>query len=189
VRSRPYGRVGVLRRESLSYTGVISVRGMGRFSVDYYQGIVADFVSSDRSRFVTLEFLLDLGNAGSLIKGRYWYIDVLAVDFRIETVFLCEVSYSKSLTSLIRRLKQWSEHWGELCPALRAQTNVPEDWQVQPWVFIPSDLFAVYERGFKVIASPRFQPVLTPLEATPPWKYSARPTAAAKIADLASQGE
>jgi hypothetical protein len=148
--------------------------------MDYYQGIVADYVRAERCRFVSPEFLLDLDNGGPHVKDRSWYIDILAADFKKQTLFLCEVSYSKTLAALIRRLTKWSDNWDVICPALLAHTKAPANWHIQPWVFIPENLFAVYDRGFKTLSSPRFQPCLTALEETAPWKYPALSTITAK---------
>jgi hypothetical protein len=76
----------------------------------YYQDIVGDYLRMERTRFISPEYLLDLGHGGPHSKG-CWWVDVLAVDFKEQTIFLCEVSYSKTLAALVRRLQQWSNQW------------------------------------------------------------------------------
>ena len=151
----------------------------------YYQDIVGDYLRAERTRFISPEYLLDLGHGGPLSKG-CWWIDVLAVDFKEKAIFLCEVSYSKTLTALVRRLRQWSDQWDAICPTLFEHTHVPNNWQITPWVFIPRDYRPVFDRKFKAVTSPRFAPRITDLEDTAPWKFTDLATIAAeaKMAEL-----
>ena len=50
--------------------------------MDYYQGVVADYLTADRAFFVKPECLIRLSPAGPLLKSQHWYCDVLAVSFR-----------------------------------------------------------------------------------------------------------
>jgi hypothetical protein len=96
------------------------------------------------------------------------------------------VSYSKTLKALIRRLKQWSDNWDAIDAALKNCTQAPANWTVRPWVFVPQQLVPTYHTEFAKLGAVRFDPLLTMLEDTPPWKYDA-PTSvadAAKVADL-----
>jgi hypothetical protein len=62
--------------------------------MDYFQGVVTEFLRADRAMFVNTEYLIQLEPGSSLAKGRHWYCDALAINFKESTVHLCEVSYS-----------------------------------------------------------------------------------------------
>ena len=47
--------------------------------MDYFQGIVADYLSADRSMYVKPECCIQLDSGEKLVAGRHWYCDVLAV--------------------------------------------------------------------------------------------------------------
>ncbi len=101
--------------------------------MDYYQGVVADYLSADPAMFVQPEACIRLYPDRPLAKDEHWYCDVLAVSFRSQTAYLCEVTFSKALHSLMRRLRQWDAHWEDVCRALQHDNRVPADWDVRPW--------------------------------------------------------
>jgi len=65
--------------------------------VDYFQSVVTDYLRANRSTFLNTECLLQLQPWDSPRKGESWICDVVAVNFHKSTVYLCEVTYSKSL--------------------------------------------------------------------------------------------
>jgi hypothetical protein len=144
--------------------------------MDYFQGVVTEYLVADRSTYVNTELLIQL-DEDEPTKGRHWYCDAAAVDFRDQKLFLCEVTYSKSMTALAKRLLAWDAHWQELRVALARDCHIPDSWTVQPWAFIPEDyctalkskisLLAEAERGDKVMPYPR----ITFLESVVPWNY------------------
>lgn len=71
--------------------------------MDFYQGQVVEYLRSDRAIFVNTECCIQLSEAANPKAGEYWYCDIVACDFRGPTVFLCEVSYSKQLWSMIKQ--------------------------------------------------------------------------------------
>ena len=143
--------------------------------MDYYQGIVADYLAGDPAVFVKPECCIRLRSDGPLKKGEHWYCDIVAVDLREHCVYLCEVTYSQTLATLVRRLRDWAEHWEELGVALIRDNHVEERWEVVPWVFVPRDqlelarskLDALLASGHETMPEPR----LTALEAVVPWLH------------------
>lgn len=145
--------------------------------MDYFQGVVTEYLRADRAMFVNTECLLQLDPGDALAKGRHWYCDALAVNFRESTLYLCEVSYSTTLQSLLRRLAGWRSNWPELRAALYRDCGVPIEWHASPWVFIPSKCHPLLTQRLNAIpaaesgtaAMPR--PRITLLESVTPWSY------------------
>lgn len=142
---------------------------------DYYQGVVAEYLRADRGVFLNPEILLQLERGASPKKGRSWYCDLMAVSLREKKVFLCEVTYSSSVSALIKRLGAWKTHWIELNLALQRDCCVDPSWPVVPWVFLPESRRPVYEHKLATLGEftehgmpvPKF----TALEDVVPWKY------------------
>lgn len=105
--------------------------------MDYYQGIVADYLTGDPTVFVKPECCIRLNPEGRLMKGDHWYCDILAISLHERRAYLCEVTYSQTLGALQRRLRDWAENWSSICAALTRDNRVPDDWEVRPWVFVP----------------------------------------------------
>jgi len=53
-----------------------------------------------------------------------WYCDAVAVNLRDKRVFLCEITYSKTLHDLNKRLVSWASNWPTLCKALTRDCGV-----------------------------------------------------------------
>ena len=143
---------------------------------DYFQGVVAEYLRADRGMFVNPEILLQLDPGASATKGRFWYCDLMAVSLREKAVFLCEVTYSSSVSALIRRLDAWRTHWADLKLALQRDCGVDPTWSLSAWVFLPEDHKAVYDRKLAKLGSlgsPGImpEPKVTFLEQVVPWKY------------------
>ncbi len=145
--------------------------------MDYFQGVVTEFLREDRATFVNTEFLIQLELGDKPAKGQHWYCDAVAVSFRDKTAYLCEVTYSKSLNALLGRLEAWSSHWPALRSAIARDCLLQQDWRVRPWLFIPEDRNATLERKLPVLVTlgdglahmPK--PRVTYLESVVPWKY------------------
>jgi hypothetical protein len=140
----------------------------GLITMDYFQGVVTEYLRANRSTFVNPEFCLQLHEGKTPPKGSFWYVDLLAVDLKERSAYLCEVTYSQGLSTLLQRLAAWSAHWSSLLLALRRDAHIGDDWPVRPWIFVPEALLA------KLIARMPTMPVtprITPLEMTEPWKY------------------
>ena len=127
--------------------------------------------------FINTELLIQLDLGDSPTKGRHWFCDVAAADFRANTFYLCEVTYSKSMSALATRLISWSTHWPEIRQALFRDCGVPATWQIKPRAFIPLEyhetlkkrLAAISHRDDDEHAMP--PPLITYLESIVPWKY------------------
>lgn len=143
--------------------------------MDYFQGVVTEYLRADRSVFLNTEFCLQINDAANPDQsGPHWYVDILAVDMHAKTIFLCEITYSQSLAGLMKRLKAWEDNWDGIPPSLQRDASLPA-WPVKPWVFIPTALIPSFQRQVGLIGGPESRkmpaPVITPLEDTQPWKY------------------
>ncbi|HEX4038636.1 MAG TPA: hypothetical protein VHX37_11310 [Acidobacteriaceae bacterium] len=150
--------------------------------MDYYQGVVVDYLRADRAVFVNTECCIQLERgANPDTSGPHWYCDAVAIDLRgapndgKPTVFLCEISYAEKLAALLDRLKQWSEHWDKVQEALKRDCNVPGEWPVRPWLFVPQGSIARLVGKLELMKGPNglavFNPRITPLECVQPWNY------------------
>jgi hypothetical protein len=143
--------------------------------VDYYQGVVTDYLRADRAMFVNTECCIQLNAAANPdTSGPHWYCDAVAINMRDHHVFLCEITYSKTLDALVTRLVAWSAHWGALRNALVRDLHVPSEWCVRPWVFIPAERQALLERKLARLKNDPAsmpKPRVTPLEKVAPWQY------------------
>jgi hypothetical protein len=144
--------------------------------VDYFQGVVTEFLRANRSTFVNTECLIQLEPGTVPAKDKHWFCDVVAVNFTERTVYLCEVTYSNTLFALLKRLKAWAENWASVKAALIRDCNIPADWKVVPWVFIPRDREKLFKKKLddlgafdESIAMP--PPRIEFLEEVVPWKY------------------
>ena len=146
--------------------------------MDYFQGVVADYLSADHMMFVKPECCIQLDSGEALRAGRHWYCDVLAVCLREPvTVYLCEVSFSKRLDAVLKRLSGWNAHWPEVCGALADHNGIDSSWSVRPWVFVPKAQRGRVSRKMPEIltlnpGSPVMpNPLVTSLEDVGPWLY------------------
>jgi hypothetical protein len=107
-------------------------------------------------------------------SGPHWYCDALASDFRNRTIFLCEISYSKSLSELLKRLAKWNFHWPLIRPALARDSFLPVDWPARPWLFVPEKRVPRLVTWLRRLADENtlaYEPRITPLEMVQPWQY------------------
>jgi len=144
--------------------------------MDYYQGVVTDYLRANRSTFVNTECLIQLDSKKATVKGAHWYCDAIAVNFAEKKLYLCEVTYSKTLHALLTRLRSWNTHWAPLCAALRRDCSVPTDWETQPWLFMPEDRYSLYKQKVAQLSDLGMnghmpKPRVTFLECVAPWQY------------------
>jgi hypothetical protein len=155
--------------------------------MDFYESIVFHYLRADKAIFINTERCIQLNQAFNPDNnGPHWYCDCVATDFRRKAIFLCEISYSKSLGSLTGgkwgwgdglagRLKGWHENWPAVCSALTRDSFLPHDWPVQPWVFVPEHLKSRLKKILDRIygsSARRFSPVINTLEEVQPWLFS-----------------
>jgi hypothetical protein len=142
---------------------------------DYFEGVVAEFLRADRGMFVNPDILLQLEPGASPKKDCHWYCDLMAVSLREHAVYLCEVTYSAGVSALMKRLGAWSKNWPQLKLALQRDCSVDPSWSVSPWVFLPEDRRAVYDRKLAQLkpfgGAGMPEPRVTYLEHVLPWKY------------------
>jgi hypothetical protein len=153
--------------------------------VDYFQGVVSEYLRSHRDTFINTEYLIQLDEGVTDAKDRHWYCDAIAIHFRSRTIDLCEISYSKTLRSLYRRLQAWSDNWPQVTAAIVRDSNLkdllasPTGWRVQPHIFVHSRTKSDVEVKLKGILRPVGQgekmpdPQITWLEDVLPWTYRA----------------
>jgi hypothetical protein len=143
--------------------------------MDYYQGVVIEYLRSDRAVFVNTECCIQMDQGDNPDDGVHWYCDAVACDFGTKQVFLCEVSYGKQLSSLAKRLRGWNESWDLVRAALWRDSQVPVDWEIRPWLFVPETLLPTLLKRIEQIATVeiplRFKPRITTLEMVQPWRY------------------
>jgi hypothetical protein len=145
--------------------------------MDFYQGVVLDYLRADRAVFINTECCIQLNERPNPDKsGSHWYCDAVAVDFRSDEVFLCEISYADKLPALLKRLREWSLNWEGICNALNRDCFHKKDWKkVRPWLFIPAhsiDLLVTNLEQMKGSeGKPGFEARITPLEKVQPWLY------------------
>jgi hypothetical protein len=144
--------------------------------VDYFQGVVSDYLRANRGTYVNSECCIQL-NPGENPDdtGPHWFCDALAIHLPSRTAYLCEVSFAKELSALRGRLKDWRLNWAQLRVALERDCGIPLVWRVRPWAFVPAELhskLAAYSKISKVAASDSMPPIkVTALEDVLPWKY------------------
>lgn len=143
--------------------------------MDYYESVMIHYLRSDRAIFLNSECCIQLNPSDNPDKsGPHWYCDAVAADFRSRTVFLCEVSYSKGLPSLTKRLQGWHDDWEKLCVALTRESFLDTAWPVRPWIFVPEELVPLLLKRFDQIRAGqplKFSPRVTPLEIVQPWRF------------------
>lgn len=146
--------------------------------MDYFQGIVTEFLRADRAVFVNTECCIQLNpGLNPDTSGPHWYCDAVAVNQRESAIYLCEITYSKSLASLQARLAGWAAHWTGVKAALVRDSALPPMWPVRPWIFIPASLAPSFEKKIQCIPNigngPDKMPTprITALEEVLPWKY------------------
>ncbi len=145
--------------------------------MDYFQGVVAEYLRADRSVFINTEILIQLDLGDSPAKGRHWFCDVAAANFREQTLYLCEITYSKTMSALAARLLSWSSNWAEIRQALVRDCGIPATWQIKPWVFIPKAYHDALKRRIGPITNKQMDagampaPLITYLESVVPWQY------------------
>jgi hypothetical protein len=145
--------------------------------MDYFQGVVTDYLRANRATFVNTECCIQLHpGANPDTSGPHWYCDAVAVNLHKQRAYLCEITYSKSLSALAKRLGGWSEHWSLLRSALERDCGIPKSWRVKPWIFIPQELEGLLGHQLVKIATGEAEgqmpkPKVTWLEDVTPWKY------------------
>lgn len=141
--------------------------------MDFYQGVVADYLRADRSIFLNTEFCLQDSKDKNpdFDKGKHWYVDAVAISIRDKRVYLCEVTYGRDLSPLIKRISAWSQQWELVSRALERDAGIPRDWLVRPWIFMPRDRIEIFLAKFSKMQPP-FKLLITPLEMTAPWCYN-----------------
>lgn len=106
--------------------------------MDHFEGVVSDYLRADRALFVNSQCCIQLNEgANPDTSGPHWYCDAVAVSFKEQAAYLCEISYAARAPSLIARLKGWNEHWAGIRGALERDSGVPLDWTVRPWLLSP----------------------------------------------------
>lgn len=135
--------------------------------MDYFQGVVTEYLRADRSCFVNPDFWIR-GNLENPHDKPHWFVDVLAVNMRERKVYLCEVTYAKQPRALTKRLHSWQQHWELINQTLKEDSCIEKDWPVLPWVFAPATVLEVIRPDLlQLFPDAR----ATQLEAILPWLY------------------
>lgn len=145
--------------------------------MDYFQGVVTEYLRAKRSRFVNTEYMINLDLDGTYQKDRHWYCDAVAIDFADSSIHLCEITYSKTLHLICKRLQFWCIRWPEVIEAIRRDSELKGEWNVAPRVFVPADLSKQLRQRISSLKWPDQsgarmpEPIITLLEEVLPWKY------------------
>lgn len=146
--------------------------------MDYFQGVVVEYLRADRAMFLNTECCIQLNPGFNPdTSGPHWYCDAVAVNHREHEIFLCEITYAKSLSGLQTRLTGWAANWSGVLAALIRDSALPSDWPVRPWVFIPMEFRTSLEERIKKLSNVGTgegqmpTPKITVLEDILPWKY------------------
>lgn len=143
--------------------------------MNFYENVVIDYLRADRALFINSQCCIQINDAlNPDASGPHWYSDAIGVDFRNNSIFLCEISYGAQLADLTKRLRAWNENWDGVKAALARDCKVPVSWPVRPWLFIPEGAIPVLLKRLDQIdkqSGLRFAPKVTPLEMVQPWKY------------------
>jgi hypothetical protein len=144
--------------------------------LDYFQGVVVDYLRANRATFVNTECCIQLNAAENPDRsGPHWFCDALAVNLHDQRAYLCEITYSKTLGALAKRLAGWSASWQLLRTALVRDCGIPLEWPARPWIFVPNALETTLNQQLAKIhfgaehAMP--YPKVTWMEDVVPWKY------------------
>jgi hypothetical protein len=99
--------------------------------MDHFESIVLEYLRADRSLFVNSQCCIQLNPGDNPdTSGPHWYCDAIAVSFKRQAAYLCEITYATPPTSLMKRLTAWNKDWGLLREALFRDSGVPTDWPV-----------------------------------------------------------
>ena len=146
--------------------------------MDYFQGVVVEYLRANRSTFVNTECCIQLNAADNPDRsGPHWFCDALAVNLQDKRAYLCEITYSKNLGALSKRLAGWNENWPLLRTALLRDCGIPLEWPARPWLFVPKDLETTLNQQLGKIISTTAATSAMPaakvtwMEDVVPWKY------------------
>jgi hypothetical protein len=143
----------------------------------HFEAVPFQYLCADRRLFVNSEYLLQIDDTDNpdSAKGRHWYVDALVIEPGVNSVYLCEFTFSKSLEGLKRRLSAWAVFWSEIGPAITRDSGIPGIPLVRPWAFVPEDCAAKLVKiaaGLGFDGSSDLPPMkITTLEMTLPWNY------------------
>jgi hypothetical protein len=138
--------------------------------MDYYQGIVTEYLRADRALFINTEYLIQLKPGHHPDStGHHWYCDAAALDMQDRTAWLCETTFARPPATLLKRLTEWQAQWADVCGAIRRMSNLGDGWQFRVWLFVPIECL----EGLlpKLARFTDLRPKITTLEMVQPWRY------------------
>jgi hypothetical protein len=145
--------------------------------LDYYQGVVVEYLRADRTLFLNPEYCIQL-DEGTAQGGRHWFCDTVVLDCRSKAMFLCEVTFAQRCPALLKRLKEWHDNWPAVVSAVTRLSKFEPaggTWPLRPWIFIPQrdvDFVLTKLKAFSPETETLlFKPRITPLEMVQPWAY------------------
>lgn len=141
--------------------------------MDYFEGVVTEYLRADRSLFVNAQCCIQLNpGANPDTSGPHWYCDAVAICLKNSTAYLCETSYASPPSSLFKRISSWNRDWLLLREALARDSGIPTSWTVRPWLFVHPDMVPKVEAYATALpASPMPAPKVTSLNRVLPWNY------------------
>lgn len=136
--------------------------------MDYFQGVVAEYLRADRSCFLNTEFYLQNDFSPAEETAKTWFVDILCVNMRAQEAHLCEVTYAKNPQGLLKRLRAWAQHWPNIRLAMERDGGIPASWSTRVWLFVPEASIPSLLPRLPVLPT---SPKITPLEMCEPWRY------------------
>ncbi len=136
--------------------------------MDYYQGVVIEYLRADRAMFVNTEYCIQLSEGHNPDLGRHWYCDAVACDFQTQTVWLCETTFARPPAGLMKRLLEWQSNLDGVREALRRRSGLT--WPIRVWIFVPTECIEKLVPRLEVFRT-ALRPKVTPLEMVQPWRY------------------
>jgi hypothetical protein len=141
--------------------------------MDYFQSAVYEYLQRDRSCFVNTEYLLVHKSKSTEEGPPEWLVDIVAIDFRTPCIWLCEISYSRHVTTLVDRVRQWEKEWDKVCATVRKEACLPEVMQVWPIrvrAFVPAREKPDLEK--RDLRPGGLKLEICELEKVVPWEYN-----------------
>lgn len=141
--------------------------------MDYFEGVVIEYLRADRSLFVNTQCCIQLNEGFNPdTSGPHWYCDAVAVSIKSKAAYLCEITYASPPASLFKRLESWASSWPQLRAALARDSGIPQDWAVTPWIFVPQGNRAKVEAFASALPHEHMPvPKVQELESVMPWLY------------------
>jgi hypothetical protein len=132
--------------------------------MDFYQGVVAEYVASNRAYFVSGEFMIPRK------AGGYFLVDLVAISPSEQHVYLCEVTYSQRIANIIRKVKCYHQERDDIQAQLFKIAGISTNWKLMPWLFVLAKHHKTIDARLRV-ECPNWHVRIDDLETVGPWNF------------------